>query len=172
MRLYDIAEAYRALSDQLEAAQTPEEMKQTLADTLESIEGDFEDKAENMAALIAEYTATIEGCKAEIARLTGKAARAENAIASIKNYLKAVMNMTGKKKLKAGTWTISIAKNGGKAPIIWKIIPEDIDLEAIPEKYVRRSAQLNTAAIRETLEDGGFLSFAELGERGDSLRIK
>lgn len=100
MRLYEIAEAYRALSDQLEAAHTPDEMKQTLADTLESIEGDFEDKAENMAALIAEYTA------------------------------------------------------------------------AIPEKYVRRSAQLNTAAILETLEDGGFLSFAELGERGDSLRIK
>lgn len=172
MRLYDIAADYRRLQDMLDAADTPEEMRQTLIDTLESLSGDFEDKVENMAALIAEYKATIEGCAAEIQRLTAKKLRAENAIDSIKKYIMAEMQFAGIQKVKAGTWQISIAKNGGKAPIVWKIEPEDLDLETLPEKYVKRTETINTATVRETLEAGGFLSFAELGERGESLRIK
>ena len=172
MRLYDIAADFRRLSDMLEDESTPEEMRQTIIDTLESLDGDFEDKAEGIAALIAEYTATVEGCRAEIARLTGKAARAENAINSLKRYLKMEMDFTGKRKINAGTWTITVAKNGGKAPIVWKTEPDELDLGSLPEKYVKRTESINTAAVRETLEAGGFLSFAELGERGESVRIK
>lgn len=172
MRLYEIASVYRSLQDQLDSAETPEELRQTLADTLESISGDFEDKAEAMLSLISEDQATIAGCKAEIQRLTDKASRLQSQIDSIKQYLMSQMQYTGQRKLNAGTWQIYIAKNGGKAPIVWKIDPYDIDLDAIPDKYVLRRASLNNAAIRETLEDGGFLSFAELGERGESLRIK
>lgn len=172
MRLYDIAADFRRLSDMLEDESTPEEMRQTIIDTLESLDGDFEDKAEGIAALIAEYTATVEGCRAEIARLTGKAARAENAINSLKRYLKMEMDFTGKRKINAGTWTITVAKNGGKAPLVWKIDPDELDLDVLPEKYIKRTESINAAAVRETLEAGGFLSFAELGERGESVRIK
>lgn len=169
MRLYDIAADYRRLQDMLDSAETPEEMRQTLIDTLESVSGDFEEKAENMAALIAEYKATFEGCKAEIARLTGKAARAENAIESIKRYLKAEMEFTGQRKLQAGTWQISIAKNGGKAPIVWD---DDIEPEELPERFRSISYKIDTAAVRDALEAGEALDFARLGERGESLRIK
>lgn len=172
LKLYEIANEYRRLADQLEAADTPDEMTQTIRDTMESLSFDFEDKAEAMAALVAEYEATIEGCWAEIRRLTGKAARAENAIDSIKKYLFAEMQYTGLRKVKAGTWNISIAKNGGKAPIVWKTEPDELDLGSLPEKYVKRTETINASAVRETLEAGGFLSFAELGERGESLRIK
>ena len=168
MRLYDIAADFRRLSDLLEDESTPEEMRQTIIDTLESLDGDFEDKAEGIAALIAEYTATVEGCRAEIARLTGKAARAENAINSLKRYLKMEMDFTGKRKINAGTWTITVARNGGKAPIVWKTEPDELDLGSLPEKYVKRTESINTAAVREPLEAGGFLSFAALGERGES----
>lgn len=169
MRLYDIAADYRRLQDMLDAADTPEEMRQTLIDTLESLSGDFEDKVENMAALIAEYKATIEGCRTEIARLTGKAARAENAIDSIKKYIMAEMQFAGIKKVNAGTWNITIAKNGGKAPIVWD---DDIEPEDLPEKYRSISYKIDTAAVRDALEAGEALDFAKLGERGESLRIK
>lgn len=169
MRLYDIAADYRRLQDMLDAADTPEEMRQTLIDTLESLSGDFEDKVENMAALIAEYKATIEGCKAEIVRLSGKAGRAENAIDSIKKYIMAEMQFAGIQKVKAGTWQISIAKNGGKAPIVWD---DDIEPEDLPEKYRSISYKIDTAAVRDALEAGEALDFAKLGERGESLRIK
>ena len=136
------------------------------------LDGDFEDKAEGIAALVAENTATIEAIKNEIDRLREKADRLTNQNDSLKKYLFAEMKFTGKKKVNAGTWTITIAKNGGKAPLVWKIDPDKLDLDALPEKYVKRTESINAAAVRETLEAGGFLSFAELGERGESVRIK
>lgn len=172
MRLYDIAADFRRLSDLLEDESTPEEMRQTIIDTLESLDGDFEDKAEGIAALIAENNATIGAIEDEIDRLRAKAGRLERQNDSLKRYLKAEMDFTGKRKLNAGIWKITIAKNGGKAPIVWKTEPDELDLGSLPEKYVKRTESINTAAVRETLEAGGFLSFAELGERGESLRIK
>lgn len=172
MRLYEISAAYRYLQDQLDSAETQDEMRQVLADTLESLEGDFADKAEGMAALIAENKAMIAGLKAESQRMQAKISRLENQNDSISKYLMAEMQYTNLRKVQAGTWQISIAKNGGKLPIVWKIDPEDLDLDALPDKYVKRTESINTASVRETLEAGGFLSFAELGERGESLRIK
>lgn len=169
MRLYEIATDYRRLQDLLDSAETPAEMRQTIIDTLESLSGDFEDKAENMAALIAEYKATAEGCAAEIQRLNEKKLRAENAIEPIKKYLMAEMQFTGIKKVKAGTWNITIAKNGGKAPIVWD---DDIEPEDLPEKYRSIYYKIDTAAVRDALEAGEALDFAKLGERGESLRIK
>lgn len=57
MRLYDIAADFRRLSDLLEDESTPEEMRQTIIDTLESVQGDFEEKAEAMAEHIHERSA-------------------------------------------------------------------------------------------------------------------
>lgn len=57
MRLYEIADAYRSRQEQLDAAETPEEMRQTIIDTLESVQGDFEEKAEAMAEHIHERSA-------------------------------------------------------------------------------------------------------------------
>lgn len=172
LKLYEIASEYRRLADQLEAADTQEEMRQTIIDTMESLDGDFEDKAEGIVALIAENNATIGAIEDEIDRLRAKAFRLYNQNDSLKRYLKAEMDFTGKRKLKAGIWNITIAKNGGKAPIVWKTEPDELDLGSLPEKYVKRTETINAAAVRETLEAGGFLSFAELGERGESLRIK
>lgn len=172
MRLYETSADYVRLQEMLDSNETPEEMRQTIIDTMESLQGDFEDKAENMIALVSNNKATIAGCKAEIKRLQEKIARLENQNDSIQRYLMAEMQFTGLRKVQAGTWTVSIQKNGGKAPLIWKIEPDDLDLETMPEKYVKRTETIDTAAVRETLEAGGFLSFAELGERGESLRIK
>lgn len=172
MRLYDIAADFRRLSDLLEDESTPEEMRQTLMDTMESIGGEIEDKAENMAAMVSDNKAMIMACKTEIQRLTDKVKRLDNQNDSIMSYIMMEMRFAGIRKIKAGTWQISITKNGGKAPLLWKVDPDELDLKAIPDKYVKRTEEINTAAVRETLEAGGFLSFAELGERGESLRIK
>lgn len=172
MKMYEMADALRSLADQLDNAETSEDMRQVLIDTMESLDMDFEDKAESMMSIIANNNAMIAGCKAEIKRLTDKVQRLQNQNDSIKAYMMMCMKMSGKTKMQAGTWQISIAKNGGKAPLLWKVDPDELDLTALPEKYVKRTEEINTAAVRETLEHGGFLSFAELGERGESLRIK
>lgn len=170
--LHEMTADYRMLQDQLDSAETPEEMRQTLMDTMESIGGEIEDKAENMAAMVSDNKAMIMACKTEIQRLTDKVKRLDNQNDSIMSYMMMEMRFAGIRKIKAGTWQISIAKNGGKAPLVWKVEPDELDLKAIPDKYVKRTEEINTAAVRETLEAGEFLSFAELGERGESLRIK
>lgn len=172
MKMYEMADALRALADQLDNAETSEDMRQVLIDTMESLDMDFEDKAESMMSIIANNNAMIAGCKAEIKRLTDKVQRLQNQNDSIKAYMMMCMKTSGKTKMQAGTWQISIAKNGGKAPLLWKVDPDELDLTALPEKYIKRTEEINTAAVRETLEAGGFLSFAELGERGESLRIR
>lgn len=169
MRLYDIASDYKRLQDMLDSAETPEEMRQTLQDTLESVAGDFEDKAANIAALIADIRATISGCEDEIARLTEKKARLSSQVDSLKKYLFSEMQFTGQRKVQAGTWQISIAKNGGKAPLI---LAEGIRVEDLPAEFVRVEKSLDTQAVRQALEKGETLDFAQFGERGESLRIK
>lgn len=169
MKLYDIAADYRRLQDMLDSAETPEEMRQTLQDTLESVSGDFADKAENIAALIAEDRALLSGCEDEITRLRDKCSRIENQIDSMKRYLMNEMQYTGQRKIQAGTWQISIAKNGGKAPIKYA---EDLIVDSLPDKFIRISKSIDTQAVRDALESGEQLDFAEIGERGESLRIK
>lgn len=169
MRLYDIASAYRSLQDQLDSAETPEEMVRTLMDTMESIQGDFEDKAENMAALISENKATINACNDEIKRLQAKISRLENQNDNIMSYMMMEMRFAGIRKIKAGTWQISIAKNGGKAPIKWS---ENINTDDLPSYYTKVTKEIDTTAVRNALEAGVELDFARLGERGESLRIK
>lgn len=169
MRLYDIASDYKRLQDMLDSAETPEEMRQTLQDTLESVAGDFEDKAANIAALIADIRATISGCEDEIARLTEKKARLSSQVDSLKKYLFSEMQFTGLRKVQAGTWQISIAKNGGKAPIVWA---DGIRVDDLPAEFVKVEKSLDTQAVRQALEKGETLGFAEFGERGESLRIK
>lgn len=170
MRLYEIAQVYKALQEQLDSVETPDEMRQVLIDTMESLGMDFEDKAENMAALIAENNAMVDACEKEISRLSDKVTRLKAQNTSIKNYLKMEMQIIGKRKVTAGIWQISIAKNGGKIPIEWNTL--NLDISSLPERFIKREENLNIVAVREALEAGEELSFAKLGERGESLRIK
>lgn len=167
--LHEMTADYRMLQDQLDSAETPEEMRQTLMDTMESIGGEIEDKAENMAAMVSDNKAMIMACKAEIQRLTDKVKRLDNQTDSIMSYMMMEMRFAGIRKIKAGTWQISIAKNGGKAPIEWS---ENINTDDLPSYYTKVTKEIDTTAVRNALEAGVELDFARLGERGESLRIK
>jgi len=48
----------------------------------------------------------------------------------------------------------------------------DLDPKTLPERFQKITVEANSPAIREALESGEKLEFAELGERGTSLRIK
>lgn len=167
--LHEMTADYRMLQDQLDSAETPEEMRQTLMDTMESIGGEIEDKAENMAAMVSDNKAMIMACKTEIQRLTDKVKRLDNQNDSIMSYMMMEMRFAGIRKIKAGTWQISIAKNGGKIPIEWS---ENINTDELPSYYTKVTKEIDTTAVRNALEAGVELDFARLGERGESLRIK
>ena len=137
---------------------------QCILDTLEGIDGEIEEKADNYAKIIKELEAKQEAKKKEAERLLKDAKTLENRIKYLKNSLQEAMNKTGKRKFSTDLFTFSIVKNGGKQAVV-------IDGD-VPITYMRKVMENDTDKIRQALEAGEELSFASLKPRGESLRIK
>jgi len=151
-------------------ADDPEMDAQAWLDTMEGIEGEIEVKAENYGKVIRMLEADEAALKAEIDRMTARAKTIDNRVASLKNNLKETMIALGKDKLTAGTFAFSVAKNGGKTPLV---VAEGTKAEDLPEEFITHPAPvINNEAIRAALDAGKELEFAHYGERGTNLRIK
>ena len=135
-----------------------------IEDAMEAIECELEKKAENYAMIIREYTAEAEKFKKEKERLERMQIAAQNKADFLKEKLFRAMKETGKTKFKTDLFSFGIQKNSGKAPLIMK---EGI---AVPAAYTK--AEPDMTKIREALDKGEKLEFAELGERGEHLRIR
>ena len=98
-----------------------------LKDTLESLAGELDVKAESYVYVIKEYEGQIENIKKEIERLTARKKVAENAIERLKNALLYAMQTTGTKKCGGDLYTISVRNN---TPQLGQL-----DENLIPEKY-------------------------------------
>lgn len=157
--LYELTNEYRQLLDMMEDGEVD---PYTLADTLEAIDGELEIKAENYAKIIRELDGTECMLKAEIDRLSDKKASIEKNIAAMKNALEMAMRGTGKTKFKTGLFSFNIQKNGGKRSLTLLSTPPEEFCKPVPDND----------KIRKALESGEALSFAQLEERGESLRIR
>lgn len=163
-RLYDLTEEWEAVAGLLYDGETDE---QTIMDTLESIEGEIEDKADNYAKLIRSMQADSETLKAEEDRLKARRQSLEHRASQLKSNLQANLEFIGKTKFKTALFSFSVATNGGKQPLE---ITENID--EIPGKYlIPQPPKVNTDAVRELLE-GKEVEWARLTPRGKSLRIR
>ncbi len=120
-------------------------------------------------ALIAEMSARAEVRKAEAKRLSELAAVDEKRARLLKERLKWFFETHNLKAVETARYRLSVAKNGGKAPLI---LNDGITPTQLPERFVKVSIDPDTTAIREALEAGEQLDFATLGDRGTSLRIK
>ena len=96
-RLYELKENYKKVADMLYEEEIDE---QCILDTLESIEGEIEDKADNYAVIIKELLADAEVCKQEKLRLETRQKSFENRAKLLKDRLEEVMRETGKTKLR------------------------------------------------------------------------
>ena len=67
--LYELTSEYLQL---LEMAEDPDVDLQTIADTMEAIGGEIEDKADGYARVMKQIEANAAGIKAEIGRLTAR----------------------------------------------------------------------------------------------------
>lgn len=162
MRLYDLKENWKKISDMLYEEEIDE---QCILDTLESIEGEIEDKADNYAVIIKELLGDAEICKLEKMRLEERQKSYENRAKLLKTKLEEVMRETGKTKFKTAKFSYGIQKNGGLAPL-WV----DEDYSKIPQEYLK--FEPDNAKIRQALDKGENINFAHYEERGESLRIR
>lgn len=164
MRLYELSAQYEEVLNMLYDGETDE---QAIFDTLEGIEGEIEDKADNYAKLIKSLMADAEALKAEEERMGTRRRALENRAKRLRESLQANLEFIGKTKFKTALFTFSVAANGGKQPLE---ITDNID--EIPGKYLIPQPPVpNKDAIRELLEEKE-VDWAHLAPRGKSLRIR
>ena len=140
-------------------------------DTLTSIEGEFNEKAENVAVYIKNLTADINEMKAEEKRLKSRRVSAENQVERMKKYLLNSMQAIGVKKISMPRARItlrlsaeSVVVENEKALIDWAIRHDETIL-----KY--QEPELKKTDIKELLRMGEKIPFARL-ERKESVMLK
>lgn len=164
MRLYELTEQWDTVFNMMEDGETDE---QVIFDTLESIEGEIEDKADNYAKMIRNLQADVDALKAEEERLYRRRKSAENHIQKLKDTLQANLEFIGKTKFKTDLFSFSVSKNGGKQPLS---ITENLD--EIPGKYlIPQPPKVNNDAVRELLKDKE-VEWAHLEPYGRHLNIR
>lgn len=157
--LYEIKGAY------LDVYNLDEVDEDTWFDTLESIEGELEDKADAYARLIKEFEYESAKFKAEAKRLADRQRVFDNRVKRMKERLYQTMTEMDIKEIPNDLFKIKIQANGGVAPLVIKEGAE------IPAEYQIVRTDINNDAIREALKTQE-LDFAYLGERGSHLVIK
>lgn len=161
MTLYELTDDYLQVMEMLE---DPDVDLQTINDTLESIGGEIEEKADNYAKIITYLTTLRNGADAEKKRLTKRVDRFDNSIAWLKRNLEDTMKLTGKTKFKTPLFSYYIQKN---APSL--VIAEGTQ---ISEKYlIPQEPKVDNAAIKAALKDGEVIDGCTLVQ-GESLRIR
>ena len=157
--LYEITGNWKKVAEMLYEEDIDE---QCIKDTLEAIEGEFEDKADNYAKLIKEILGNAEICKQEKTRLEARQKAFENRAKYLKQLLYENMKIMNKPKFKTDLFSFNIQVNGGKQAMT-------ID-GTVPEEYCKLVE--DTDKIRKALEEGQVLKFAHLEPRGEGVRIR
>ncbi|MCI9025828.1 MAG: siphovirus Gp157 family protein [Dorea sp.] len=164
MKLYELTEQYEEVMNFFYDGETDE---QTILDTLESIEGEIEDKADNYARMIKNLSAEAEMVKAEADRLNRRYKSLNARAEWLKGTLKANMEFIGKTKFKTALFSFSVSKNGGKQPMT---ITEN--LGEIPNKFlIQQDPLVNKEAVRQLLAEKE-VDWAHLEPYGTHLNIR
>ena len=167
--LFGISHDLEKLNDLLDESNDDAEQQQLIAQWFETLGDERDRKLDGYAALITEMLARAEVRKAEAKRLTELAASDENRAKLLRDRLKWFFQAHNLKSINTARYRLLVATNGGKQPLI---IDESVPVTQLPEQFQRVSIDPDTAAIRDALERGEKLGFAQLAERGTSLRIK
>lgn len=172
MKLYEIAKDFQALFDELENMTENEEMtaeekadtEQAWFDTLEGIECEFKDKAENVAAYIKllkfQTEALAKEEKALAARRRSKEKHAEN----LKAYLLENMNKVSLKKLDSPMAVLTVRNNAESA-----VVEDEAALirwaqENADDILRYKAPEINRTELKKLLQAGSEIPFAHLAK--------
>jgi chromosome segregation ATPase len=142
---------YEIRADYLQALEvlTDPEMDlppEVLADTLEGLEGQLQEKATNVAAYMRHLEATAEAIKEAEAKMTKRRKAIENRAASLRDYLKENMEAAGISKIESPWFELKIQRNPAAVQID--------DEEALPDEFKREvtALKIDRAALKAALK--------------------
>ena len=108
MTLYELTDQYIVFINMVESGEIPEE---AIADTLESISGELDQKIDNIACVLKQFIAEGEAIKAELERLAERKKAKEKAAERIKTYLSETLIALDKLKFESPRNKISFRKS-------------------------------------------------------------
>ena len=160
--LFELTNEFRALYE----LATEDGNPQALADTIESMLPELQQKAVGYVAVINQLE--MESAKAdEISKaFKAKADARKNSVKALKNALLMALDSINATEMQAGDWTIKAVKNGGVQPL--RITGE------VPDNMTKVTVEPDGAKIREFLKDQPehVCEWAFLEERGRHITIK
>ena len=166
MSLYQLAKEYQALYEQID--EIPED---AFADTLEGIQGEFNEKADNIACFIKALKADADGIKAEAAALkereNAKRAKADR----LRAYLLEQMQAIGTRKIESSRNVISLAKTAPKM-VVDDNFTSWAEANGRDDLLTYKQPEPNKSAIKDVIQAGEEIPFAHIEEGGQSLRIR
>lgn len=162
--LYTIAEQFKELAVLAETAD--EDLAVALRDTMEGIEGEFQEKGKAIAMITLNIDGDLEAIQSQIDRLTERKRIINNRKESLKEYLRSNMDASGITKITHPLFTITCGK--GK-PIV--VIDDE---KAIPDDFVnvKVTSAPDKAAIAKALKDGQEVpgAHSEIGKSSISIK--
>jgi hypothetical protein len=173
MPLYEISERYFEF---LKACENEEIMKEAIPDTLEALDGEFDEKADSIGCFIKNLNAEAESIKKEITSLNERRMSKLKCSERLTEYLKSQMEFIGKTKIETARNKIAIRKNPdsvllGKdfllfAQQIARFLAKQGFLiwarENADEFLKWKEPEPDKLKIKEHLKNGGKLEHAEL----------
>lgn len=169
--LYEIGDSLTALDallDECDGDITDAEAEAAIDDWLAETNAALETKVDGYCALIREIEARAEARKLEAKRLMALAGMSANKAERLRRRLKAFFEAHGIGKLETDRFHLTIAKNGGQAPLIIPT-PWATEPASAPEAFHKVTVELNTQAIREALAEAGADLCPECGDRATPL---
>ena len=164
MNIYQSTGDLITLQDMLESGEYTEE---ELAELVDTIGGEYTDKMEAYCRVVRNLEAKKTAHKNEATYHSDKAKTIDGSITRLKDAMFNSMKASGVNKVEGELFTVAIQKNGGKAPIVL-----DVEVEELPDELVKVKESADLEAIRQYIEETGDITYAHIGERGESLRIK
>lgn len=149
-----------------------QELQEAWFDTLDGIEQEFEDKAENVAAYIKSLKAEADDLKEEEAALNRRRKVKENQIDRLKDYLLHSMMTINRTKIDTPKAKLSIRNNAESVQFDDEEQFIRLCLARGQDDYLRyKDPELNKTAVKKTLQSGMEIDGARL-IRTQSLIIK
>jgi len=154
--LYQIADNYRALLD----LDIPPEQ---IADTLELVQDEFEQKARSVGFVLETMDTNEAALSAHLDDVKKRLEAIKSRKQRLKDYLKANMEATGISKIESPYFTISLQKS-----------PESVVIDnenTIPDDYFETKRAVSKSLVKKALQDGYIVPGAHL-EQGNHVRIR
>lgn len=162
--LYTISKEYQELAELAESAD--EDMAVAVRDTMEGIEGEFQEKGKALAMVTLNMDGDLEAIQSQIDRLTERKRIIANRKESLKDYLRTNMEAAGITKITHPLFTITLGK--GRPVVVIddeKSLPDDyvnIKVSSAPDKA------MIAKAIKEGVEVPG--AHSEIGKSSISIK--